>query len=55
MFRCIAINFIIFSLVLVSAVAGSLVRFEEGYQYEYDYKANVTLDKVDTIKISAKV
>ena len=46
---------IILGIILVPTVTSSLVHFEQGHQYEYEYKANVTLDKVDTMRIAAKV
>ena len=46
---------ILFIVILAPSVDSSLVRFEEGLGYEYSYAANVTLDKVATIHINAKV
>ena len=48
----------IFSATILCAVAtvgGRLVRFEDGYSYQYQYQANVTLDQVDTFRSTAKV
>ena len=55
MIRSCGIGFILFIVILASSVDCSIVRFEEGLGYEYSYEANVTLDKVATIHINAKV
>ena len=46
---------IIYGIILIPAVTSSLVHFDQGHQYEYEYTANVTLDKVDTMRLVAKV
>ena len=46
---------IILGIILVPTVTSSLVHFEQGHQYEYEYTANITLDKVDTMRLAAKV
>ena len=46
---------IICGIIVVPAVTSSLVHFEQGHEYEYEYTANVTLDKVDTMRLAAKV
>ena len=46
---------IILGIIRVPTVTSSLVHFEQGHQYEYEYTANITLDKVDTMRLAAKV
>lgn len=42
-------------LSVVPIVDGALVRFEQGYSYQYQYQANVTLEQVDTFQSAAEV